>query len=150
MGGPHAGITEDGEVGKVLRKGQKCASSACGAITGAYGACCNGWQEPEEDDGSSYDMQMDFIKRWVAPHVEAISRTENAMAALTHKSYYMVKDVMFDSVNTDFGSGYLCLLGGITLNLGPKYPDHFYPMTFELRRAGEPSINLISEMLEIN
>jgi hypothetical protein len=148
--GPHAGISEEGEVGKVLRKGQRCASAACGAVTGAYGACCAGWSDEADTDASSYDLQMDFIKRWVVPHVEGISRSESPMASLTHKSYDMVKDVMFGSVNTDFGSGYLCLLGGITLNLGPNYPDHFYPMTFELRRAGEQTIDLLSEMREIH
>jgi len=147
--GPHTGISEEGEVGKVLRKGQKCASASCGAVTGAYGACCAGWKDDPDADESSYDLQMDFIKRWVAPQVESISRTENPMAALTHKSYNMVKDVMFESVNTNFGSGYLCLLGGVTLNLGPEYQDHFYPVTFELRRAGEPTIDLMHELTEI-
>merc|ERR1712032_1338633 len=97
-----------------------------------------------------YDLQMDFIKRWVTPRVQDISKADEPLASLTHASYSMVKKVMFDSVNTEFGSGYLCLLGGITLNLGPNYPDHFYPMTFELRRAGEPKIDLLHEMLEIS
>merc|ERR1719159_259728 len=129
--GPHAGISEEGEVGKVLRKGQSCCSAACGAVTGAYNACCMGWKEDPDEVANSYDGQMDYIKRWVSPHVDAISKTESPMAALTHQSYDMVKEVMFESVNTKFGDGYLCLLGGITLNLGPKYPDHFFPVTFE-------------------
>jgi len=72
------------------------------------------------------------------------------MAALTHQSYDMVKEVMFDSVNTKFGDGYLCLLGGITLNLGPKYPDHFYPVTFELRKEGAETVDLLHELREIH
>jgi len=147
--GPHVGITEEGEVGKVLRRGQCCSSAACGAVTGAYGACVAGWSDGASADESGYDLQMDFIKRWVYPHVEAISRAENPMAALTHKSYEMVKDSMFESVNTKFGDGYLCLLGGITLNLGEKYPDHFFPLTFELRREGHETIDLLHEMKQL-
>jgi hypothetical protein len=147
--GPHVGISEEGEVGKVLRRGQRCASAACGAVTGAYSACCAGWTADDGEDASGYDLQMDFIKRWVAPQVPSLSRSDNPMASLTHASYGMVREVMFESVNTEFGSGYLCLLGGITLNLGPGYPDHFYPVTFELRRSGETPIDLISEMKEI-
>merc|ERR1712224_744096 len=118
--------------------------------TGAYNACCMGWTDSTEVDESSYDLQMDYIKRWVSPRVEGISKTENPMAALTHQSYHMCSEVMFDSVNTKFGSGYLCLLGGITLNLGEKYPDHFFPMTFELRREGHETIDLINEMREMS
>jgi len=147
--GPHVGISEDGEVGKIPRKGQANISSACGAVIGAYNACRCGWTE-DSSDASGYDMQMDFCKRQIAPHSEAISRTENPMAALSHQSYYMVKDSMMQSVNTKFGNGYLCLLGGIQINLPPGIPDHFYPVTFELRKEGEPTIDLIREMREFS
>ncbi|CAK0795713.1 unnamed protein product [Prorocentrum cordatum] len=147
--GPHVGISEDGEVGKIPRKGQAKISSACGAVIGAYNACQSGWTEDSTDE-ESYDMQMDFCKRQIAPHSEAISRTENPMAALSHQSYYMVKDSMMQSVNTKFGNGYLCLLGGIQINLPPGIPDHFYPVTFELRKEGEPTIDLIREMREFS
>ena len=36
MYGPHVGITEDGEVGKVNRPGMKKATTACGASIGAF------------------------------------------------------------------------------------------------------------------
>ncbi|CAK0823509.1 unnamed protein product [Prorocentrum cordatum] len=147
--GPHVGISEDGEVGKIPRKGQAKISSACGAVIGAYSACRSGWTEDSQNE-DSYDMQMDFCKRQIAPHSEAIARTENPMAALAHQSYYMVKDSMMKSVNTKFGNGYLCLLGGIQINLPPGIPDHFYPVTFELRKEGEPTIDLIREMREFS
>jgi hypothetical protein len=35
---PHVGVDCDGNVGKVTRDGQSCASSACGAAIGALGA----------------------------------------------------------------------------------------------------------------
>mmetsp|Transcript_105740 Transcript_105740/g.276128 ORF Transcript_105740/g.276128 Transcript_105740/m.276128 type:complete len:96 (-) Transcript_105740:202-489(-) len=95
-------------------------------------------------------MQMDFCKRKIAPHADAIARTENPMAALAHQSYQMVKDSMMSSVNTKFGSGYLCLLGGIQINMPPGIPDHFYPVTFELRKEGEPTIDLIQEMRDFS
>ncbi|CAK0879572.1 unnamed protein product [Prorocentrum cordatum] len=147
--GPHVGISEDGEVGKIPRKGQANISSACGAVIGAYNACRCGWTE-DSSDASGYDMQMDFCKRKIAPHADAIARTENPMAALAHQSYQMVKDSMMSSVNTKFGSGYLCLLGGIQINMPPGIPDHFYPVTFELRKEGEPTIDLIQEMRDFS
>jgi hypothetical protein len=145
--GPHVGISPEGVIGKIPRDGQANISSACGAVIGAYGACMDGWTEA---DVSGYDLQMDYCKRSIAPHAEAISRTENPMAALSHQSYQMVKDSMFESVNTKFGSGYLALLGGIQLNMPDGYADHFYPVTFELRREGQPTINLIHELREFS
>lgn len=70
------------------------------------------------------------------------------MAALAHQSYVMVKEVLFNSVNTKFGQGSLCLLGGIQINMPTGYSDHFYPVTFEVRQEGQPTIDLISEMRE--
>merc|ERR1712107_455386 len=116
MFGPHVAISETGEVGMCLRAGQSGESTACGAVIGAYNACQMGF-DPSEDSGASYDMQMDWIKRQIAPHVGGIARSENPMASLSHQSYQMVKDSIMECVNNDFGSGYLCLIGGIQINL---------------------------------
>jgi len=146
MFGPHVAISETGEVGKCLRDGQSAESTACGAVIGAYNACQMGFDPA--DPSESYDMQMDWIKAQIAPHVNGIARSENVMASLSHQSYQMVKDKIFEVVNNDFGSGYLCLIGGIQINLPIGLEDHFLPCTFELRRAGEPTIDLLQEMKE--
>jgi len=146
--GPHVGISKDGEVGKCERRGQANVSGACGAVIGAYNAILAG--AASEDGSEAYDMQFDYCKRKIAPHAESISRTENPMASLSHQSYEMVKDAMFLCVNNDFGNGYLCLLGGIQINMPAPYEDHFYPVTFELRKAGEEPINLINELKDFS
>merc|ERR1712151_786682 len=48
--GPHVAISSDGQVGKYLRQGQHNLSTACGAVIGAYAACCD-----QEFDGSQFD-----------------------------------------------------------------------------------------------
>jgi len=144
--GPHVGISEEGEVGKIRRSGQAGLSSACGEVIGAYDACLAGWKE---DGGApSYDLEMDICKRAIAPYVASIQRTENPVAALTHQAYHMVQESVDASVNTNFGSGYLCLLGGIQINMPCGYADHFYPMRFELQREGQPTVNLLTNLLE--
>ena len=37
--GPHIGISKDGQLGKYLRNGQSCKSTACGTVIGAYRSC---------------------------------------------------------------------------------------------------------------
>jgi len=144
--GPHIAISEAGEVGTCRRHGQQEDSTACGAVIGAYKACLS------DDVGSravgAYDPQMDWIKQQIAPHVSGISRSLNPMASLAHQSYTMVRDNIFDVVNNDFGSGHLCLIGGIQINLPAPMEDHFMPCTFEIRRAGKPTLDLLREMKE--
>jgi len=144
--GPHVGISEEGQIGKIPRSGQAELSSACGAVIGAYKACLAGWKKDVGDSG--YDLQMDFCKRSIAPHAAAIERTEDPVAALTHQAYQMVYESVDASVNTEFGNGYLCLLGGIQINMPCGYADHFFPMRFELRKEGRPTINLLTSLLE--
>lgn len=146
--GPHVAISETGEVGMCLRKGQHNESTACGAVIGAYRACMNG--DVGVGAEGAYDMQMDWIKRQIAPHVKSIQRSENPMAALAHQSYAMVREKIFDVVNNDFGSGYLCLVGGIQINLPYPMEDHFLPCTFEMRRADEPTLDLLRDMKEFS
>eukprot|EP00401_Gymnodinium_catenatum_P037450 CAMPEP_0117485922 /NCGR_PEP_ID=MMETSP0784-20121206/15212_1 /TAXON_ID=39447 /ORGANISM="" /LENGTH=701 /DNA_ID=CAMNT_0005280519 /DNA_START=74 /DNA_END=2176 /DNA_ORIENTATION=- len=134
--GPHVAISATGEVGYCHRSGQDKQSTACGAVIGAYKACRQGWS-PSAATAGAYDRQMDWIKQQIAPHARAIATSENPYAALAYQSYEMVKDKIFSVVNNDFGSGYLCLVGGIQINLPDGMDDHFLPCTFELRRAGD-------------
>jgi len=147
--GPHVGITADGEVGKCLRRGQSGPSTACGAVIGAYNAARSSSGTPS-GGGASYDLQMDFVKAKIGAVASAVSAAEDPMAALAHESYSMVERTMFEVVNNEFGSGYLALLGGIQINMPEPYEDHFYPCTFELRRAGEPTVDLVSELREFS
>ena len=57
---------------------------------------------------------------------------------------------MHDVVNNNFSSGYLCLIGSIQINLPMGMEDHFLPITFELRHAGKPTVDLLSEIIQFN
>jgi len=132
--GPHVAVAESGEVGKYLRTGQADHSTACGAVIGAYHACCN--KSIVDGDFDPHDMQMGWIKKMLDPHVENIKVQPNPMTALVHQAYILVKDKLLNIVNTDFGSGYLVLVGGIQINMPSPCDDHFLPMMFEVRKEG--------------
>eukprot|EP00930_Biecheleria_cincta_P068126 TRINITY_DN5525_c0_g2_i1.p1 TRINITY_DN5525_c0_g2~~TRINITY_DN5525_c0_g2_i1.p1 ORF type:complete len:688 (+),score=106.48 TRINITY_DN5525_c0_g2_i1:289-2064(+) len=151
--GPHVGISQTGEVGACMRDGQNKMSTACGAVVGAYYAALRGDTSGPVDakEGSvPYDRQMDWVKSQIAPHAKALALTDSPMASLAHQSYRMVADKMFSIINNDFGSGWLCLVGCIQINMPAPLEDHFYPYTFELRKAGEPTIDLLHELKEFN
>lgn len=86
MFAPHVGIDSDGTIGKVLRQGQPCSSTSCGAAIGALGAV-----EKEEVVGklpSGYhDHQMEVIKDLLRPHVNELKCSENKLVDLAYKMY---------------------------------------------------------------
>merc|ERR1711972_632430 len=141
--GPHVGISTEGEVGKHLRDGQRHNSTACGAVIGAYNACCanSGKQDLEFDET---DMQMDWIKSQIAPHAERIRAQRNPMAELAYQAFEMVNAKIKKIVNTNFGPGSLVLVGGIQLNMPEPCCDHFLPLAFEVMKKGADTEDLMS------
>jgi len=143
--GPHVGITKEGVMGKYHRRGQRKESTACGAVIGAFNACSHENFQDAEFDPS--DMQMSLIKEKIAPHVEKIKKFKDPTALLTHYAYEMVKSATEAVVNTDFGKGYLVLLGGIQINMPAPHADHFLPIMFEAHKAGQDEpIDLLSSL----
>jgi hypothetical protein len=143
--GPHVGISEEGEVGKCLRQGQHGLSTACGAVIGAYNACCgmnadekaNGWEFDEND------MQMSWIKSQLLPHVARIQKEKYPLAALAYQAFEAVKGKINTIVNTDFGSGRLVLIGGLQINMPYPNKNHFLPLTFEVRQANQKTEDIL-------
>lgn len=140
--GPHVGISESGEVGKYLREGQHEMSTACGAVIGAYHACC-GMQDDQDIEFDEADVQMGWIKSQILPHCNRLRCQESPLAALTYQAFESVKYQINKVVNTDFGNGRLVLLGGILINMPEPCEDHFLPISFEVRQAGQ-----VTEVLE--
>jgi len=145
--GPHVALSPKGEVGKYLREGQTNESSACGACIGAYNACCSA-KDPSDmaKEIDVADSQMCWIKQQIAPHAKDIEKSANPMAKLAFVSYDTVNEMMLKVVNTDFGSGYLVLLGGIQINMPSPCAEHFLPLIFEARQEGKETINLLEYM----
>lgn len=145
MFGPHVAVSESGEVGKVLRPGQSCESTACGAVIAGYNQCL-ACSSPDDEEIDENDMQQCYLRSKLRPHVKRIRGERNPMAALALQAYEIVKEKMLGIVNTSFGMGNLVLIGGIQINMPRGYSDHFMPLHFEVRNQGEegPPIDLLA------
>merc|ERR1712107_766355 len=121
--GPHVAISEEGEVGKYLREGQACHSTACGAVIGAHAACLKG--DVLAADFDEADMQMHWIKKKLMPHAQRIQATEAPMATLAMESYKLVEHKLHRVINFDAHPKHLALVGGIMINMQGE--DHFLP-----------------------
>lgn len=81
---PHVGIDTKGNIGKVLREGQKESSAACGAAIGAYNAV-NADPDCANFNSGYTDHQMDCIKNLILQKVGEIKGTKNEMTTLVFK-----------------------------------------------------------------
>merc|ERR1719161_651330 len=141
--GPHVAISEAGELGKYLRHGQSCDSSACGAVLAAYSAVLSG--DLGEYDES--DLQQWWIKQSIEKDTDSISKAPNPLQMLIHVAYRNVLEHLLEIVNTNFGKGKLVLLGGIQINMPPPCTDHFQPLYFRVTSADRMAdADLLSEL----
>jgi hypothetical protein len=64
---PHVGISKDGKVGFINRKGHDCNSTACGAAIGAFNF--NKENPDAKFDNDYLDCQMNTIKILLKPYM---------------------------------------------------------------------------------
>lgn len=154
---PHVGIAPDGTIGKYRRHGQDHDSTACGAAVGGLRAALaraqdieqlqqqNGNQYSSEQAAMSpYDFQMAFIISKLVPHAVRINAAPEPMAALALAMFDEIKAFVKQIVSLNFGSGKLCLLGGIQINMPGD--DFFLPLHFEVEQLGQPTHDLLPQL----
>lgn len=116
--GPHIAVSDSGELGKYLRIGQHCQSSACGAVLAAYNSCKAGEVNPAVVDMS--DMQQSWLRQTVHASYDEIAEAPEPLETLIKKTYAAIEKTMLQIVNHNFGNGKLILLGGIQVHAHPS------------------------------
>lgn len=142
--GPHIGVSDAGELGKYLRHGQACKSTACGAVVGAYGACKAG--KGRESDAS--DMQQVWLEKKIGSSLGRIEASAEPMAELMRATYEHIHIEVDTIVHTKFSDGKLVLIGGIQLNIGKPFEDHFLPLSFRVLQTGKSEVDLLPKLLQ--
>ena len=140
MFGPHVGISESGELGKVMRAGMQNESASCGAAMAAYKAIAAGLTTTKNK--SNFDFQEDYIKDKLKKKLGTLAGKEaqggdDTIALVTRNMYDLVWDLIkieVDSVTSkaDFWKNIseVTLLGGIIINrsaLGGKTTFNLSP-----------------------
>jgi hypothetical protein len=123
--GPHIGISEDGELGKVLRPGQHGASTACGAL----GVALKHFQsspdyEPLLDEDDSQEALLELrLQRYRAQILAA----PHPLQAATNLVYDIIHQLVHRYVRTvkdQFRCEYIALIGVLIVNTSPQYEDY--------------------------
>uniref|UniRef100_A0A7S4SNA8 Limiting CO2-inducible protein B/C beta carbonyic anhydrase domain-containing protein n=1 Tax=Alexandrium monilatum TaxID=311494 RepID=A0A7S4SNA8_9DINO len=137
--GPHIGFSPDGEPGKFLRTGQAALSTSCGAVIAAHGQITSGANMPADPQ----DVMQSWLRSKLAPYGEEVSKSGKVMVDLVMKAYKEIEKEMLSIVNTDYGRGYLVLLGGIQINMPYPSPGFFMPLHFSVRAESKAPIDLM-------
>ena len=142
--GPHIGISDEGVLGKFLRHGQHKCSTACGAVVGAYKACEAG--KGRESDPN--DMQQVWLEKHIGSSMERINSAEEPMEELMRATFEHIEQEVDTIVHTKFSAGKLVLIGGIQLNIGKPFADHFLPLSFRVLQTGQPERTPMPQLIE--
>jgi len=123
--GPHIGITDQGELGKLLRPGQHRESPACGSLTLAvqHLASFPDYQPVHDDD----DAEQRMLERRLLPYREQILGAAHPLKAATDIVYILIHDLILryaSAQEREFRCQFLALAGGVSINTGPQYEDY--------------------------
>lgn len=132
--GPHIGITDDGELGKMMRPGQSRLSNSCGALMLALqrlGAVEDTWVPMNVE----YDYQQTLLERTVMPFKQEILTAENPAKAITDVTYRNINrqiHFLVQRASEEFRCERVFLLGGVIINTSPEHNDYVDIRNFEL------------------
>jgi len=149
--GPHVGIDDGCNVGKINRRGREGSGACCGSATAAAGYVKNvksGKVEvsgpPEEPD----DAQQYWVGARLLPYANQLAQAECEAAevplALFDSQDKLMKKIVSSMCGEVAGTGKIALLGGIQINMPPGMTDLFLPKVFEIKNnKGETIADLL-------
>jgi hypothetical protein len=132
--GPHIGITDEGELGRMRRPGQATLSNSCGALMLALHRLAT------EDDiyvpmNVEYDYQQILLERSVMPFKHDILTAENPKKTITDVTYRNIdKQLHFliQKAKDEFRCKRIFLLGVVIINTSEAHHDYVDVRNFEV------------------
>jgi hypothetical protein len=149
--GPHLGISEKGELGKVKRRGMNHQTTACGSAIAAYDQIKQAWEKEEIaiPEFNPHDQQQYWIQMILAKHTPKLIHSEQPMCSVVEILYQEIDKEMMALWRHESKSftGLVALLGGIQINTPIGQEDYFLPKRFGIynTETGEFQ-NLLTEI----
>ncbi len=138
--GPHVGISEKGELGKVQRENQSHESAACGAAIDFLNKCIDFKKKskiyaPYED---YLDEEQYLIEKMLMPYSERIISAQNPIKELVDVNYQLIDEnilKLIADLRQSF-KGKIVLVGGVMINTSPEHHGCFDLKRFEMCHDG--------------
>ena len=141
--GPHVGMTNDGTVGKVKRKGVEYMDNCCRSAIAAnryVQSITDGKYGINAEIQNFFDYQQKAVQELILPHGKRLADAEDRMVELPY-AIFASQDVLMEEIVRKGAHGLkagLAVLGGIQINTGPDSLDYFVPLRFDfVNRDGE-------------
>ncbi|MGF1637410.1 MAG: hypothetical protein ACFCUU_10075 [Cyclobacteriaceae bacterium] len=143
--GPHIGITDDGELGRMRRLGQKRLTNSCGALMLTLDRFMH--EEKGEEvyvpQNVEYDYQQVLLERTLMPFKTKILASDNPKKAITDACYdqinYQIKKLVKMSIK-EFHCDKVFLLGGVIINTSEDFNDYVDIRSFDVIEAGQTDL----------
>ncbi|NJX16439.1 hypothetical protein [Tamlana crocina] len=134
--GPHIGITDNGELGKMRRIGQSRLTNSCGALMLALERFKQSNEEPTYVPQSVYyDYQQIQLEQSLMPFKHEILHSDNPKKAITDFTYVaidkQIKQLVKMSIN-EFTCDRIFLLGGVIINTSEEFNDYVDVRNFDV------------------
>lgn len=139
--GPHIGINEEGELGRMRRIGQSADSNSCGALMLALDRLIT-----EEDEevyvpmASEVDYQQILLERSLMPFKHDIVNSAFPKKAITDKTYDIIHKLLHKYVamaKNEFHCQRIIFLGGVIINTDPDHQDYIDIRNFEVLNVSD-------------
>ncbi len=123
--GPHIGMSDAGQLGKVLRPGQQADTTACGAL----GVAIKRFQaapdyQPVLDED---DSQEALLELRLKPYMAQVLAAPQPLQAATEAAYTITHELIYRyvaAVKQQFGCERIALIGIVIINTSPVYEDY--------------------------
>jgi hypothetical protein len=146
--GPHVGISNKGELGKVQRRNMKHETDACGSAI-AFLKKFNDTKTKGEDfiiRKEDLDYQQSIVEELFAQYGDEIISASNPIKRLVEVNYNIIDKALVEIIKSNKFPGQISLIGGIMINTPYGNPGYFDLRRFEIinyQRKGKTK-NLIN------
>ncbi|GAX28807.1 hypothetical protein FisN_34Hh017 [Fistulifera solaris] len=136
--GPHVGISADGQIGKLQRRGQRQLGTCCGSAIAAAqyaSAVYRGDAAPVRSIATALDAQQAYVASTLLPYAAQIEQALDPMVELPYALFQPMDDMMLQIVtraDVDANTR-IAMLGGIQINTPVGLSDYFLPLRFDVR-----------------
>ncbi|MHC4392473.1 MAG: hypothetical protein ACYS22_14330 [Planctomycetota bacterium] len=121
--GPHLGVNEKGQIGRVRRPSMSEDTSACGALLSLLGKLQENESYAVKPD--PLDHEQNQLEQALLPQRDAILCAKDPIVEVTERAF-QVADKRLRAILMRSGyEGPVVLIGGITLNTPPECADRF-------------------------
>jgi hypothetical protein len=137
--GPHIGISDNGELGKMRRPGQSKLTNSCGALM-------LGLERLQQQNevyvpiNSEMDYQQILLERTVMPYKQRILEAQNPKKEITEVFYEEIHkkiQLLVTISKKEFPCERIFLLGGIIINTSPEFSDMVDVRNFQVVNTNE-------------